>query len=308
MKINQLVELDLGNFKTGAEWKAAKDAQKNAGRQAGKQIAMNKQQSATPPAQPGTAVANVPNPLQAQQDRLAQAKQNYEKANPDMAAATKASDLDVQQSQQRANDPSTYQQKPEVNLGKADQVQPDSNVVDVDAKEVPNQKQQDPGAGAFGNIVNQTTNPEPETQASSTGGQITKTPTGQTHTANPNNPNQPTTAAEPAQKQPSGAMSALKKLGGKVASGVGQAIKAAPGAITGAAGSAIGGFAGGLKRGYQQQASGGVAPTWNTPGGGQGGGNDLQQLNARLSAIEKRLSATSEGKLQFESKFLGKKI
>lgn len=255
-------------------------------------------QADTPVAKPGTSLATVPNPMQAQQDQLAQYKQDYEKANPDMAAATKASDLSVQQSQQRANDPGTYQQNQaqEKDMGQADQVQADPNVIDVDAKDVTNQAKLAPPAE------------EPDQAKLAAPATDPKADPAQA-TAEPTDPN-----ATPAQKQPSGAMSALKKLGGKVASGVGQAIKAAPGAVAGAAGSAVGGFAGGLKRGYQQQASGGVAPTWNTPSGATGGGaggnnsNAIQQLSARLSNIEKRLSATSEGRLQFESKFLGKKI
>jgi hypothetical protein len=56
----------------------------------------------------------------------------------------------------------------------------------------------------WGSIVNQlgggTTSTAPvgtaPTPSSSTGGTVTQTPTGQVHTANPNNPNQPTAGAE----------------------------------------------------------------------------------------------------------------
>jgi hypothetical protein len=331
MKIKQLFELDLGNYSSGKEWKAAKDAQKAQGQERAKQIAMNKQQQSAGGG-PGTALATVPNNQQNQ----------------------------------------VVQQKPAVDMGQADQVQNDPNVVDVDAKEVPNSKPP-ATAGAFGNIVNtatdagqKTSDTEPAadqtqqatdakivppttgakvfgdmasqltkpdqaaSQTSSSGGTITKTPTGQTHAASPDNPNQPQTppattqtppgaAAPTQQKQTFGG--ALKNLGGQVLKGVGNAARAAPGAVAGAAGSMVGGFAGGVKRGYQQQAAGGTTPTWNTPsgafaggggaqqsGGGGNNSNDIQQLNARLANIEKRLSATHEGKLQFESKFLGRKI
>ena len=117
----------------------------------------------------------------------------------------------------------------------------------------------------------------PGTQPSSTGGTITKTPTGQIHTANPNNPNQP---SPPADAQPTPTTTQTQPSGGAL-SKVGNFIKGIPAAITGAAGSAVGGFVGGMKRGYQSQAT---------------------------ENIENRLSVTDEGNLQFESKFLGKKI
>lgn len=275
----------------------------------------NAAKNAAPVTQPGTALATTNN--NPDLEKLEKAKQAALAKNPQLAKDVQASDASVQNSQQRANDVSTYQQKQasEKNMGQAD-------VVDVDAKDVKdvsNQPQlekpavapaQDAGAGAFDNIVNQTTNSTPDTpQTSSSGGTTTNTGNDVTHTSNPNNPNQPpaTTAAAPAQqKQTFGG--ALKQLGGKVVKGatnaVGNAIKAAPGAIAGTVGDIGGSFVGGAKGGYNKaynRAGGG------SMGGGAGGG-DIQSLNARLANIEKRLGVTAEGKLQFESKFLGKKI
>jgi hypothetical protein len=117
-------------------------------------------------------------------------------------------------------------------------------------------------------------------QPSSTGGTTTQTSTGLVHTANPNNPNQPpptTPTQAVAQPTPAGTQ---PQPGTSTMSKVGNFIKGIPAAVTGAAGSAVGGFVGGMKRGYQDQAT---------------------------ENIDQRLSVTN-GKLQFESKFLGKKI
>ena len=79
-----------------------------------------------------------------------------------------------------------------------------------------------PGASAFGQMATQLSTPKPT--PSSTGGQITKTPTGTQHTAKPNNPNAttkptPTSTVAPAPIAP---VNKPVRTGGKVAGQVSQ--------------------------------------------------------------------------------------
>ena len=269
--------------------------------------------NAAPVAQPGTALATTNN--NPDLEKLEKAKQDALANNPQLAKDVQDSDASVQNSQQRANDVSTYQQKQasEKDMGQAD-------VVDVDPKDVkdvsnqpqlekpavapttPDQAPPDAGLGQHsdGTYIQQGDQFDPET------GKPVATPQATAGSETPPPAATDPTQAPAQQKQTFGG--ALKQLGSKAVKGatnaVGNAIKAAPAAISGAAGSAVGGFAGGLKRGYQSQSGGGGS----MGGGSAGGGNNMQALNARLANIEKRLGVTAEGKLQFESKFLGKKI
>jgi hypothetical protein len=171
------------------------------------------------------------------------------------------------------------------------------------------------GGAAFGNIANTLGGAaEPVVdpnapQASSTGGTIQKTPTGQTHTAAATNPNQPPAAAPADTTQAAPAATQQPQVDAN-----GQPIKnsligKAVGAIANVAGNAVGG----ARRGYNAQM--GTANTAYTPRGNAGaagaaGGdtaNSIQALTARIDNLEKRLATTAES-FKFESKFLGMKI
>ena len=81
-------------------------------------------------------------------------------------------------------------------------------------------------------------------------------------------------------------------------------------AVTGAVGNVGAGFFGGMKRGYSQQASGGAPVSWSSQSAApvsSGEEQVIQSLMARVSNLERQLSATAES-YQFESKFLGKWI
>jgi hypothetical protein len=185
------------------------------------------------------------------------------------------------------------------------------------------------GGAAFGNMASTlggATEPavDPNApQASSTGGTIQKTPTGQTHVATPANPNQPPAAvpaevpgqaATPAATTPAAAPAAGGPNKTQMAQSlIGKAGDIA-GSVAGAVANPLGGFVGGLRKGYNAQS--GQAASGYTPRSGSGSAapaasgadaNTVQALTARIDALEKRIGATAEG-FTFESKFLGMKI
>lgn len=116
---------------------------------------------------------------------------------------------------------------------------------------------------------------------------------------------QPAAPAQPVAQEPAAKPSLANRVTGalKKAGDVGAAV-------TGAVGNVGAGFFGGMKRGYSQQASGGAPVSWKGQASEPAAGGEpqvIQSLMARVSNLERQLSATAES-YQFESKYLGKWI
>jgi hypothetical protein len=170
------------------------------------------------------------------------------------------------------------------------------------------------GSNAFGNIANQLAGDPNAPTASSTGGVTTPSATGQTHVANPNNPNQSPTASDATQQAvpaDQAQQTTTPAVGTNTTPGLGQKVAGAVGAVNkgiGAVGGGIAGALGKMKQGFQagKAAVGGVQPTGNAPpvGNAPAGGSDNQitQLAGRISALEKAVGIAESYK--FESKFL----